>query len=70
MVRVYANDSALTDVAYIRGLNLIASRTDAAVTYYYLRARCYAPGTGRFTQADTHWNPGKRNATEYRKIDR
>ena len=24
----------------------------------YLRARYYAPGVGRFTQADTHWNPG------------
>ena len=113
MVRVYANDPTMTDVAYIRGLNLIASRTDEAITYYhynahgdvvqftdstgavvkdytydafcvernaddtdtnpfrycgeqfdaetgnyYLRARYYTPGVGRFTQEDTHWNPG------------
>lgn len=25
---------------------------------YYLRARYYSPGVGRFTQEDTHWNPG------------
>ena len=25
---------------------------------YYLRARYYTPGIGRFTQEDTHWNPG------------
>lgn len=25
---------------------------------YYLRARYYTPGVGRFTQEDTHWNPG------------
>ena len=25
---------------------------------YYLRARYYNPGTGRFTQEDPHWNPG------------
>jgi len=24
----------------------------------YLRARYYSPKTGRFTQQDTHWNPG------------
>jgi hypothetical protein len=24
---------------------------------YYLRARYYSPGIGRFTQEDTHWNP-------------
>ncbi len=107
------NVEQLDDVSYIRGLNLIASRTDEAITYYhynahgdvvqltdatgalikdytydafgveqnvaegdtnpfrycgeqfdaetgnyYLRARYYTPGTGRFTQADTHWNPG------------
>ena len=27
---------------------------------YYLRARYYSPGTGRFTQEDTHWNPANR----------
>ena len=27
---------------------------------YYLRARYYAPETGRFTQEDTHWNPANR----------
>lgn len=25
---------------------------------YYLRARYYSPGVGRFTQEDTHWNSG------------
>ncbi len=25
---------------------------------YYLRARYYSPEVGRFTQEDTHWNPG------------
>ena len=107
------NTSAKEATSYIRGLNLIASRTDEAITYYhynahgdvvqtttaygaavhdynydafgveqnaaegdanpfrycgeqfdaetgnyYLRARYYTPGVGRFTQEDTHWNPG------------
>ncbi len=38
VVRVYANDPTMTDVAYIRGLNLIASRTDEAITYYHYNA--------------------------------
>ncbi len=31
---------------------------DAETGNYYLRARYYAPGVGRFTQEDTHWDPG------------
>lgn len=31
---------------------------DSETGNYYLRARYYSPGIGRFTQADTHWNPG------------
>ena len=38
VVRVYANDPTMTDVAYIRGLNLIASRTNEAITYYHYNA--------------------------------
>ena len=38
VVRVYANDPTMTDVAYIRGLNIIASRTDEAITYYHYNA--------------------------------
>lgn len=113
-VTVYNNDPTRVSASYVRGLNLIASRTEkGVVTYYhynahgdvvqltdstgalvknyeydafgveenadeddanlfrycgeqfdaetgdyYLRARYYTPGTGRFTQADTHWNPG------------
>ena len=30
---------------------------DTETGNYYLRARYYTPGTGRFTQEDTHWNP-------------
>lgn len=112
-VAVYETDPGLdvTTTAYIRGLGLIASRTNGAATYYhydahgnvvqltdtngtqvkdytydafgveksadpsdvnifrycgeqydaetgnyYLRARYYTPGAGRFTQEDTHWN--------------
>ncbi len=29
---------------------------DSETGNYYLRARYYAPGIGRFTQQDTHWN--------------
>ena len=31
---------------------------DSETGNYYLRARYYSPGVGRFTQEDTHWNPG------------
>ena len=31
---------------------------EAKAGTYYLRARCYNPRTGRFTQVDPHWNPG------------
>lgn len=31
---------------------------DTETGNYYLRARYYSPGIGRFTQEDTHWNPG------------
>lgn len=31
---------------------------DSETGNYYLRARYYTPGTGRFTQEDTHWNSG------------
>ena len=30
---------------------------DTETETYYLRARYYAPTTGRFTQQDTHWSP-------------
>ncbi len=30
---------------------------DSETGNYYLRARYYSPGVGRFTQEDTHWNP-------------
>ena len=33
---------------------------DCETGTYYLRARYYSPGTGRFTQEDTHWNPANR----------
>ncbi len=31
---------------------------DTETGNYYLRARYYSPEVGRFTQEDTHWNPG------------
>ena len=31
---------------------------DSETGNYYLRARYYSPEVGRFTQEDTHWNPG------------
>lgn len=31
---------------------------DSETGNYYLRARYYSPGVGRFTQEDTHWGPG------------
>ncbi len=31
---------------------------DSETGNYYLRARYYSPGIGRFTQEDTHWKPG------------
>ena len=33
---------------------------DFETNTYYLRARYYDPGIGRFTSEDTHWNPGNR----------